>query len=76
MTAPTNPHWSDIYTAEELAAAVELDAAKLAKRHGYYEIAAELGMAADALRELSERCAARVPLDRDPDFAYEQERDG
>jgi nucleotide-binding universal stress UspA family protein len=50
-----NPTWSDIYTAEELAAALDLQAAKLARKHGYYEISAELSHAAECIRDLAER---------------------
>jgi hypothetical protein len=50
-----NPTWSDIYTAEELAAALDVQAAKLARKHGYYEIAAELRHAAECIRDLAER---------------------
>lgn len=50
-----NPTWSDIYTADELAAALDLQSAKLAKKHGYYDIAAELSHAAEAIRDLAEQ---------------------
>ncbi len=50
-----NPTWSDIYTPEELAAALDVQAAKLAKKHGYYEIAAEISAAAECIRDLAEQ---------------------
>lgn len=50
------PEWHDLYTAEELAAAVELHAAQFAKKYGAYDVAAELRQAAACIRDLSERC--------------------
>ena len=57
-TSETTPSWNDVYTPEELAAALDLQAAKLAKRHGYYEIANELNHAAECIRDLAEQQAA------------------
>lgn len=51
----TTPEWHDLYSPDELAAALDLQAAKLAKRHGYYEIANELNAAAECIRDLNER---------------------
>lgn len=48
-----SPNWSDIYTAEQLAAAVDLHALKLAKQKGWYEIAQDLRHAAECIRDLS-----------------------
>jgi hypothetical protein len=50
------PHWSDQYTADELAAALKHHAAQLAHRYGLYDIAAELRAAAECIADLSSRC--------------------
>lgn len=54
------PAWHDVYTAEELATALEYHAAQLAHRHGYYDMAAELNSAAEALRDLQAREDAQI----------------
>lgn len=46
--------WHDVLTEDELVAALRLHAAQLAKRHGYYEISAEIGYAADCIEDLCE----------------------
>lgn len=51
------PSWSDVYTADQLAAALDLHAAKLAKR-GYYEIASDMNLAAIAIGDLQEQVRA------------------
>lgn len=49
------PNWSDLYTPEELAAAIDIHALKLAKLKGWYEIAGDLHAAAECIRDLSDR---------------------
>ena len=50
-----NPEWHDLFTVDELAAAVDLHAAQFAKKYGAYDIAAELRMAAQCIRDLNEQ---------------------
>lgn len=49
------PNWSDIFTAEQLAAAIDLHALKIAKQKGWYEVANDLHAAAECIRDLSDR---------------------
>jgi hypothetical protein len=52
---PDMPTWRDIYTADELVLALEFTSARLAAKHGYYDIADELQSAADCIRDLQEQ---------------------
>lgn len=51
-------HWSDIYTAEELATALRFAAARIAKRQGAYDLAQELTHAAECIEDLATRVGA------------------
>ena len=48
----TMPKWNDIYSAEELASALDVYAAKLAREKGWYEISNDIRHAADCIRDL------------------------
>lgn len=48
------PNWSDQFSSEELAAALDYHAAIVAKQRGWYEIAGEMRAAAACIRELAE----------------------
>lgn len=55
----STPTWSDVYTPEELAAALDFAAARVAKMQGAYHLAAELKAAAECIRDLAERAETR-----------------
>lgn len=57
-----SPSWSDIYTPEELAVALEHHAAQTAKRTGLYHVADELKHAAACIRELDQRLETVVAI--------------
>jgi hypothetical protein len=48
--------WTDRYTADEMAVALDHHAAVIAKRSGNYHVANELRDAAECIRDLSKRC--------------------
>ncbi len=47
--------WSDVFTVDELAAVLDIHAARLAKRYGDYSLAADIVHAAQCIRELADR---------------------
>lgn len=50
-----NAKWSDVFTPEELAAALDIHSLRMAKQYGDYSFAADIAAAAECIRELSER---------------------
>lgn len=60
----TMPKWNDIYTAEELAAALDVYSAKLAREKGWYEIAGDIRHAAECIRDLDSKNGELLGLSR------------
>lgn len=60
----STPNWDDIFTADELAAALDVYAARLAKEKGWYEISQDIGHAAACIRDLDEQKGELLGLSR------------
>jgi len=60
----STPNWNDIFTAEELAAALDVYAARLAKEKGWYEISQDISHAAACIRDLDDRNQELLGLSR------------
>jgi len=58
------PNWNDVFTAEELAAALDVYSAKLAMEKGWYEISQDISHAAACIRDLDGRNAELLGLSR------------
>lgn len=48
-------NWSDVYTAEQLVAALRVHANKIAKMHGVYSLAQDILRAAECIEDLAEQ---------------------
>ena len=49
------PKWHDVFSADELAAALDVHSLRLAKRYGDYSLAADVAHAAECIRDISEQ---------------------
>jgi hypothetical protein len=62
MSEAHAPEWHDLHTAEELAAALDYHAVQIAKRYGAYDIANEIKLAADCIRDQNDRLEMAIAL--------------
>ena len=60
------PEWSDVYSTDELVAALDYHSAQMAAKHGNYDGANELSMAAKCIADLKEK----LDFERDQQQLY------
>jgi hypothetical protein len=60
----STPNWNDIYTADELAAALHVYSARLAREKGWYDIANDIRLAAECIRDLDDKNQELLGLSR------------
>jgi hypothetical protein len=56
------PEWHDLHSSEELAAALDYHGVQIAKRYGAYDIANEIRLGAECIRDLSDRLEMAIAL--------------
>jgi hypothetical protein len=62
MSEAHAPEWHDLHTAEELAAAIDYHGLQIAKRYGAYDIANEIRLGAECIRDLNDRLEMAIAM--------------